>query len=160
MAAPAPVITCAFQLVGQKIILPFGSDISPLLKFHWQKYLPWSWQTWGWWVHRRAGEYDPTIKHSWWVTRATTFHSCPCNSFFFGSPHTAFSLFWPADMDMDEVIRVEMAQPVQIWRKWERKEDKKYKNAKSIWKYAYNHNFAIIQFRYTCGWWINLLNEK
>ena len=27
-----PVITCAFQLVGQKIIFPFGSDISPLLK--------------------------------------------------------------------------------------------------------------------------------
>ena len=39
MAAPAPVITCAFQLVGQKIILPFGSEISPLLKFHWPKYL-------------------------------------------------------------------------------------------------------------------------
>ena len=34
MAAPAPVITSAFQLMGQKIILPFGSDISPLLKFH------------------------------------------------------------------------------------------------------------------------------
>ena len=44
MAAPAPVITSAFQLVGQKIILPFGSDISPLLKFHWPKYLPWSWK--------------------------------------------------------------------------------------------------------------------
>ena len=42
MAAPAPVITSAFQLVGQKIILPFGIDISPLLKFHWPKYLPWS----------------------------------------------------------------------------------------------------------------------
>ena len=47
MAAPAPVITSAFQLVGQKIILPFGSDISPLLKFHGLKYLPCSWQTWG-----------------------------------------------------------------------------------------------------------------
>jgi len=28
-------------------------------------------------------------------------------------------------MDMDEAIREEMAQPVQIWRKQERKEDKK-----------------------------------
>ena len=36
----APLITCAFQLVGQKIILPFGSDISPVLKFHWLKNLP------------------------------------------------------------------------------------------------------------------------
>ena len=40
MAPQAPVITSAFQLVGQKIILPFGSDISPLLKFHWPKNLP------------------------------------------------------------------------------------------------------------------------
>ena len=47
MAAPAPVITCAFQLVGQKKILPFGSDISSLLKFQWLKDLSWSWQTWG-----------------------------------------------------------------------------------------------------------------
>ena len=123
MAAPAPVITSAFQVVGQKIILPFGSDISPLLKFHRLKYLPWSWQNWGW-VHRRAGECDPTTEHSWWVTRATTLHSCPCNSLFFGSPHTALSLFWPADMDMDEVIREEMAQAVQIWRKQESKEEK------------------------------------
>ena len=125
MAVPAPVITCVFQLVGHKIILSFGSDISSLLKFHWLKYLPWPWQTWGWWVHRRAGECDPTIEHSWWVTRATTLHSCPCNSFFFGSPHTAFSLFWSADIDMDEVVREEMAKAVQIWRKQERKEDKK-----------------------------------
>ena len=44
MAAPAPVIISSFQLIRQKIILPFGSDISPLLKFHWPKYLPWSWQ--------------------------------------------------------------------------------------------------------------------
>ena len=128
MAAPAPVITSAFQLVGQKIILPFGSDISPLLKFHWPKYLPWSWQTWGWWAHRRAEECDPTEEHSWWVAKATTLHSCPHNSFFFGSPHTALSLFWPVDMDMDELIREDMAQAVRIWRKEERKEDKK------IWK--------------------------
>ena len=47
MATPAPVIISAFQLVGQKIILPFGSDISTLLKFHWPKYLPWSWQPGG-----------------------------------------------------------------------------------------------------------------
>ena len=42
MAAPAPVITCAFQLVGQKIILAFGSDISPLLKIQWLNYFLWS----------------------------------------------------------------------------------------------------------------------
>ena len=29
---------------------------------------------------------------------------------------------------------------------------RKYKNAKSIGKYAYNHNFVVIQFRYICGW--------
>ena len=90
MASPAPVITSAFQVVGQKIILPFGSNISPLLKFHWQKYLPWSWQTW--WAHRRRGECDHTSEHSWWVTRATILHSCLCNSFFFGSPHTVLSV--------------------------------------------------------------------
>ena len=78
MAAPAPVITSAFQLVGQKIILPFGSDISSLLKFHWPKYLPWSRQTWRWWAHGRAGECDPTEEHSRWVTRATTLLSYPC----------------------------------------------------------------------------------
>ena len=64
MATPAPVIISVFQLVRQKIILPFGSDISPLLKFLWLKYLPWLWQTWGWWANRRAEEYDPTEKHS------------------------------------------------------------------------------------------------
>ena len=125
MSASAPVVTSASQLMGQKIMLPFGSDLSTLLKFQWPKYLPWSWQTWAWWVHRRSGEYDPTREHSWWVTRATILQSCPRNSFFFGSPHTALSLFWSADMDMDEVIREEMAQAVQIWRKQERKEDKK-----------------------------------
>ena len=64
-------------------------------------------------------------------------------SFFFGSPHTA--LFWPVDMDMDEVIREDMAQAVQIWRK-KGKKKRKYKNSKG--KHAYNHNFAFIQFRY------------
>ena len=52
-------------------------------------------------------------------------HSCPCNSFFSGSCHTALSLSWPAGMDMDEAIREGMAQAVKIWRKQERKEDKK-----------------------------------
>ena len=64
MAALAPVIISAFQLVGQKIILPFGSEISPLLKFHWPKYLPCSWKTWGFWAHGRAGECDPTEERS------------------------------------------------------------------------------------------------
>ena len=158
MAAQAPVITCAFQLVGQKLILPFGSDISPLLKFHWPKDLPWSWQNWGWWAHRRAGECDPTEEHSWWVIRATNLHSCPCNSFFFGSTHTALSLFWPVDMDMDEVIREDMAQATgknKYGENMNQKIKKKYKNAKSKGKHAYNHNFAFIQFRYN-GWWMNL----
>ena len=46
-------------------------------------------------------------------------------SFFFGSPQTALGLFWPADMDMDDFIREDMAQTVQIWRKEEREEDKR-----------------------------------
>ena len=32
MATPAPVIISAFQVVGQKITLSFGSDLSTLLK--------------------------------------------------------------------------------------------------------------------------------
>ena len=129
MAAPAPVITCAFQLVGQKLILPFGSDLSPLVKFHGPKYIPLAkvssivMANLGVLPHRRAGECDPTEEHSWWVIRATTLHSCLCNSFFFGSPHTALSLFWPIDMDMDEFIREDTAQTVQIWRKQESKEN-------------------------------------
>ena len=77
MAAPSSVITSAFQVLEQKIILQYGSDVSPLLKFHWPKYLPCSWKTWGLWAHRRAGEYDPTSEHLWWVTGATTLHSYP-----------------------------------------------------------------------------------
>ena len=38
-------------------------------------------------------------------------------SFFFGSPHTALCLFWPADMDMDEVIREDMVQAVKYGEK-------------------------------------------
>ena len=49
----------------------------------------------------------------------------PLYSFLFCSPHTALCLFWPADMDMDEVIREDMAQAVQIWREQEWKEDMK-----------------------------------
>ena len=70
MAAPAPVITCAFQLVGQKLILPFGSDLSPLVKFHGPKYIPWAkvssivMANLGVLPHRRAGECDPTEEHS------------------------------------------------------------------------------------------------
>ena len=69
-------------------------------------------------------------------------------SFFFGSPHRALGLFWPEDMDMDEVNREDTIQAVPIWRKEERKEDKKDKNSKSKGKHAYNHSFAFIQFRY------------
>ena len=64
MVVPGAVITSAFQLVGQKVILQFGSDISSLLKFHWPKYLPCSWKTWGFWAHGRAGECDPTSEQS------------------------------------------------------------------------------------------------
>ena len=46
-------------------------------------------------------------------------------SFFFGPLHTALGLFWPADIDMDEVIREDMAQAVQIWREQIWKEDTK-----------------------------------
>ena len=53
-------------------------------------------------------------------------------------------------MDMDEFIREDTAQTVQIWRKQESKENfkKKYKNAKSKGKHAYNNKFAFIKFRY------------
>ena len=61
-------------------------------------------------------------------------------SFFFGPLHTALGLFWPAYIDMDEVIRKDMAQAVQIWRK-KGKKKRKYKNSKG--KHAYNHNFAF-----------------
>ena len=58
MAAPAPVIISTLQLVGQK------NNIS-IWKLHiTSTQIPWSWQTWGWWVHRRAGECDPTEEHS------------------------------------------------------------------------------------------------
>ena len=57
------------------------------------------------------------------------------SAFFFDSPHTALSLFWPADMDMHEVIRENMAKGVQIWRKQERIEDKKVQKCK-IYKKA------------------------
>ena len=55
MATRIPVVTSAFQLVGQKLIFPFGSDLSTLLKFDWPKYLPWSQQTSGWWTHEGQG---------------------------------------------------------------------------------------------------------
>ena len=69
-------------------------------------------------------------------------------SFFFRSPHTALGLFSLADMDMDEVIREDMAQAVKYGESKKGKKIRKYKNAKSKGKYAYNHNFAFIQLRY------------
>ena len=148
MAAPAPVITSAFQLVGQKIILPFGSDISPLLKFHWQKYLPWSWQTWGWWAPKRAGECDHTSEHSWWVTRATTPHSYPCI-------HSSLVLPTQLSVCFGLQIWIWMSLEERTWHRLYKygenkngKKIRKYKNSKSKEKHAYNHNFAFIQFRY------------
>ena len=159
MATPAPVIISASQLVGQKIILPFGSDISPLLKFHWPKYLPCSWKTWGFWAHRRAGECDPTSEQSWGVTRAITLHSYPCI-------HSCLVLPTEHLVCLGLQIWIWMRLTERTWSRLyqygENKKGKKirkYKNAKSIRKYAYNHNFAVNQFRYTCGWWINLLNK-
>ena len=67
---------------------------------------------------------------------------------FFGSPHTALCLFWPANMDMDEVIREDMVQAVKYGENKKGKKIRKYKNTKSKGKHAYNHNFAFIQFRY------------
>ena len=69
-------------------------------------------------------------------------------SFFFGSPNTALGLFWPADMDIDEVIREDMVQAVKYGENKKEKKIRKYKNSKSNGKHAYNHNFAFIQFRY------------
>ena len=49
-------------------------------------------------------------------------------SFFFRSPHTALGLFSLADMDMDEVIREDMAQAVQYGENKNGKKIRKYKN--------------------------------
>ena len=69
-------------------------------------------------------------------------------SFFFRSPHTALGLFSLADMDMDEVIREDMAQAVKYGENKKGQKIRKYKNQKSERKHAYNHNFAFIQLRY------------
>ena len=69
-------------------------------------------------------------------------------SFFFGSPNTALGLFWPADMDLDEVVREDMVQAVKYGENKKEKKIRKYKNSKSNGKHAYNHNFAFIKFRY------------
>ena len=72
-------------------------------------------------------------------------------SFFFGSSQTALSLFWPAEMDMDEVIRKNMAQALQIWKKKKNKNGKKirtYKNSKSKGKSMF---IIIILHLYNLG---------
>ena len=69
-------------------------------------------------------------------------------SFLFHSPHRALGLFWPADMDIDEVIREDIIQAVKYGENKKEKKIRNYKNAKSKGKHAYNNNFAFIQFRY------------
>ena len=158
MAVPVPVIISAFQIIGQENNTSIWkwhitSTQIPLAEVFSMVMANLGVQTQ---LHSWAGECDPTTEYSWWVTKVTTLHSCPCNSFFFGSPHIALSLFWPADMDMDEVIREKWPRLYKYEENKKGKKIRKYKNAKSIGKYAYNHNFAVIQFRYTCHWWINL----
>ena len=51
-------------------------------------------------------------------------------------------------MNMDEVIREDMAQAVQYGENKKGQKIRKYKNAKSKGKHAYNNIFAFIQFRY------------
>ena len=51
-------------------------------------------------------------------------------------------------MNMDEVIREDMAQAVQYGENKKGQKIRKYKNQKSERKHAYNHNFAFIQLRY------------
>ena len=159
MATPSTVITSAFQLVEQKKILQFGSDISPLLKFHCSKYLPCSWKTWGFWAHRRAGECDPTSEQSWGVTSATTLHSCPCI-------HSCLVLPTEHLVCLGLQIWIWMRLTERTWSRLyqygknkEGKKIRKYKNSKSKREHAYNHNFAFIQFRYN-GWWINFLKKS
>ena len=53
-------------------------------------------------------------------------------SFFFGSPHTALSLFWPANMDMDEVIREDMVQAAKYGENKKRKKIRKYKKGQNL----------------------------
>ena len=54
-------------------------------------------------------------------------------------------------MDMDEVIREKWPRLYKYEENKKGKKIRKYKNAKSIGKYAYNHNFEVIQFMYTGG---------
>ena len=81
--------------------------------------------------------------------KGTIHHSCPCNSVFFVSPHTALSLFWPEDMHMDKVIERKWPRLYKYEENNRGKKIRKYKNAKYIGKHACNHNFAFIQFSYT-----------
>ena len=159
MAAPGAVITSAFQVVGQKIVLQYGSDISPLLKFHWPKYLPFSWKTWGLWAHRRAGECDPTSEQSWGVTKATTLHSCSCIHSCVVLPTELLVCFGLQIWIWMRLTERTWSRLYQYGEKKKGKKIRKYKNSNSKRKHAYNHNFAFIQFRYN-GWWINLLNKK
>ena len=51
-------------------------------------------------------------------------------------------------MNMDGVIREDMAQAVQYGENKKGKKIRKYKNQKSEGKHAYNHNFEFIHLRY------------
>ena len=54
-------------------------------------------------------------------------------------------------MDMDEVLREDMAKGDKYGEKKKGKKIRKYKNAKPVGSHVCNHNFAFIQFRYTWG---------
>ena len=153
MAAPGAVITSAFQVVGQKIVLQYGSDISPLLKFHGHG------KPGVWWEHRRAGEYDPTSEQSWGVTKATTLHSCSCIHSCVVLPTELLVCFGLQIWIWMRLTERTWSRLYQYGEKKKGKKIRKYKNSNSKRKHAYNHNFAFIQFRYN-GWWINLLNKK
>ena len=155
MAAPSSVITSAFQVLEQKIILQYGSDVSPLLKFHWPNYLPCSWKTWGLWALRRSGECDPISEQSWGVTRATTLHSYPCIHSCVVLPTELLVCFGLQIWNWMKLTESTWSRLYQYGENKKGKKIRKYNNSKSKREHAYKHKFAFIQFRYN-GWWINL----
>ena len=124
MAAPGAVITSAFQLVGQTYTSIWKWHITstqiPLAKlssmFMDNLGVVGTQKVRGMWSYFRTVMRSNKGHHPSFIS---------LYSFLCGSPHRALGLFWPADMELDEVNREHMIQAVPIWGKQERKEDKK-----------------------------------
>ena len=80
---------------------------------------------------QRAGECDPTAERSWWVTRATTLHSCPC-AVFFGSAHPAPSSLLAGNRIQTRLKERTYARPYKCGENKKGKKKRKNKNSKSV----------------------------